>query len=58
MLDYEIIDYEVLYLRKESCSDARVRFETEEEAINFIKENRNKWCKYKLVKTEVGIIDF
>lgn len=58
MLDYEIIEYEVFYWRNNSCSETSTRFGTEEEAIDFIKECRNKWRKYRLVKTQVAIIDF
>ena len=58
MLDYEIIGYEVFYLRNNGCSETSARFGTEDEAIDFIKEYRNKWRKYRLVKTQAAIIDF
>lgn len=58
MLDYEIINYEVFYWRNGSCSESSTRFATEEDAIDFIKEYRGKWRKYRLVKTQVAIIDF
>ena len=58
MLDYEIIKYIVKYLRLTSCSESTTSFYTEEEAIEFIKENRNKWKNYKLIKIESAIIDF
>ena len=58
MLDYEILGYEVFYWRAGSCSETSARFGTEEEAIDFIKECRTKWRKYRLVKTATAIIDF
>lgn len=58
MLDYEIIKYIVKYLRFTSCSESTASFYTEEEAIEFIKENRNKWKNYRLIKIESAIIDF
>lgn len=58
MLDYEIIKYSVEYLRLTSCSESTTSFYTEEEAIEFIKENRNKWKNYRLIKIESAIIDF
>ena len=58
MLDYEIIKYSVEYLRLTSCSESTASFYTEEEAIEFIKENRNKWKNYRLIKIESAIIDF
>ena len=39
MLDYEIIGYEVFFWRNNGCSETSARFETEEEAIDFIKAN-------------------
>ena len=50
MLDYEIIKYSLEYLRLTSCSESTASFYTEEEAIEFIKENRNKWKNYRLIK--------
>lgn len=58
MLDYEIIKYRVEYLRFTSCSESTVTFDTEKEAVEFIKENRNKWKNYRLIKIESAIIDF
>lgn len=58
MLDYEIINYEVFFWRNNACSESSVRFGTEEEAIDYIKECRSKWRKYRLVKTQAAIIDF
>ena len=58
MLDYEIYSYEVFFWRKNGCSESSCRFDTEEEAVEFIKESLHKWRKYRLVKTQVAIIDF
>lgn len=57
-LDYETAGYEVFYWRINGCSESSARFDTEEEAIEFIKESRHKWRKYRLVKTLSAIIDF
>lgn len=58
MIDYEIKEYEVEFLRKNYCSSSTVKFNTEEEAIEFIKENRWRWTNYKLIKIQTAIIDF
>ena len=58
MLDYEIKGYEVYYFRKNGCSYASVKFDTEEEAVNFIKEERHKWTEYRLEKIQIAVIDF
>lgn len=58
MLDYEIIGYEVEYHRVGACSSTSVKFNTEEEAIDFIKECRNRWDEYRLIKTQTAVIEF
>ena len=57
-MDYEIQCYEVEYFRKNNCGRCTVSFSTEEEAIDFIKESRNGWYEYKLIKIQTAIIDF
>ena len=58
MLDYEITKYRVTYARFTYCSKSTTSFNTEEEAIEFIKENRHKWKSYSLIKILSAIIDF
>lgn len=58
MLDYEGIYYTVDY-REDGCVLYKTeKFNTEEECIAFIKNNRNKWKEYRLVKHTYAIIDF
>ena len=58
MLDYEIIRYEVEYHRIGSCSTSSAYWDTEEAAIDFIKDCRHKWDRYKLIKIQAAVIDF
>ena len=58
MLDYEIIGYRVNYLRKNAVSDASQFFGNEEEAIEFIKSERDRWQEYSITKLMDAIIDF
>lgn len=58
MLDYTVMEYEVEYFRKGSCSGSSARFYSEEDAVSFIKDERHKWKWYKLVKKQVAVIDF
>lgn len=58
MLDYEIMGYTVEFYRKGGCSFVSASFGTEKEAIDFIKECRNKWKEYRLIKIQAAIIDF
>ena len=58
MLDYEGIKYTVEFTRIGAvCFSCRV-FDTEEEAISFIKKHREEWSRYCLVKSSWAIIDF
>ena len=58
MLDYEILGYKVEYVEKgASCVFVR-RFDTEEKATEFIKNNRKNWVEYALIKKQAAIIDF
>ena len=58
MLDYEIDGYEVEYHRIGSVSDTIVYFNTEEDAVAYIKESRHRWDRYMLIQHRVAIIDF
>lgn len=58
MLDYEITCYTVEYHQIGAACNSDHVFTTEEAAIKFIKENREKWLDYRLVKTATAIIDF
>lgn len=58
MLDYEGIYYTVDYW-EEACVLYKTRqFDTEEDCIEFIKNNRNKWKEYRLIKHTYAVIDF
>ena len=58
MLDYEGIKYTVEFTRIGAvCFSDRV-FDTEEEAISFIKKHREGWSRYCLEKKTWAIIDF
>ena len=56
MLDYEIIYYRVRWYDGMVFREAR--YDCEEVAIAFIKENRGEWVEYSLTKVEKAIIDF
>lgn len=58
MLDYEIQGYLVYFCINGAVCEFNRGFGTEEEAINFIKENRHKWTEYRIEQTRVAIIDF
>lgn len=58
MLDYEGIYYTVDYLENGCVLQKTEKFDTEEECIIFIKNNRNKWKEYRLIKHTYAIIDF
>lgn len=59
MLDYEIVSYTVETLPiKNACGWQSQKFGTEEAAVEYIKEERHKWKDYKLIKTQVAVIDF
>ena len=57
-VDYEIIGYAVEFKHLDSYRWRNNYFKTEEEAIKFIKENRNKWSDYRMTKEQYAIIDF
>lgn len=58
MLDYEGIKYRVEYsVRNSICGNEKV-YDTEDEAIEFIKDNRDFWSDYYLRKETYAIIDF
>ena len=58
MLDYEICYYKIDYLLKNPISWYTEIVYTEEEAVNFIKENRDNWAEYELFKIQSAVIDF
>lgn len=58
MLDYEIEKYVVEYLRKNGVGTVTSSFGTEEEAIEFIKDNRSRWSEYRLIKISHAVGDF
>lgn len=58
MLDYEIDRYTVEFHRIGSAGSSSVSFDTEDEAIEFIKETRHRWDRYSLIKIQHAIIDF
>ena len=60
MLDYEIAGY-IVHWRKvyygklvRRCKE----FGTEEEAVDFVKENRSTWVEYRIEQRRYGVIDF
>lgn len=57
-VDYEIIGYAVEFKNLDSYRWRNNYFKAEEEAIKFIKENRNKWSDYRMTKEQYAIIDF
>ena len=60
MLDYEITGY-VVNWRRYFCDKIKKfsrKFETEEEAVEFIKEYRANWLEYWMEQRRVAIIDF
>lgn len=60
MLDYEISGYIVWYRRwafgklKRFCRE----FDTEEQAVDFVKEHRTDWVEYRIEQRRTAIIDF
>ena len=60
MLDYEIVCYVVRYRRYafgrlKMCSRS---FDTEDDAVNFVKEFRANWEEYSIEQRRAAIIDF
>lgn len=58
MLDYEGIQYKIEYVDFWNDRKHTKTVDTEEEAIEFIKDNRDGWKNYRLLKTTYAIIDF
>lgn len=56
MLDYEVYYYNVQWWEDDAF--AELHFDTEENAVEFIKANRNKWSDYRLLRIQTAIIDF
>lgn len=57
-VDYEIMNYDVCYRNFGSYRWSIKCFNNEDEAINFIKEYRNKWSEYRMTKVLYAVIDF
>ena len=58
MLDYEIIGYKVEYIFIGSWCTLECNFDTEEEAVEFVKNSRKHFKCYRLIQTRSAIIDF
>ena len=58
MLDYEGIKYQVIYKPNNGKWNIHRKFDTEEDAIEFIKANRENWQSYKMIQQIYAIIDF
>lgn len=59
MLDYEIKGYVVYWVKAGAVAEFYRQFDTEEQAVTFIKENRtNKWVTYRIEQVRYAIIDF
>lgn len=58
MLDYEILAYKIQYSEKETNFWKDHITDTEESAINYIKENYKEWTNYRLIKLSTAIINF
>ena len=57
-VDYEIIGYTVKFKILDNYHWRNKYFKNEENAIKFIKENRNKWSDYRMTKEQYAVIDF
>ena len=60
MLDYEISGYIVYWRRLFAGKIVRRcrEFDTEEEAVNFVKDCRIDWVEYRIEQRRTAIIDF
>ena len=58
MLDYEINGYTVEYHKIGAACNFVAHFDTEDEAIEYIKDNRHKWDNYILIQYRTAVIDF
>lgn len=56
MLDYEILGYQVQFWVKGAACFFERTFDTEEAAVLFVRERRDNWADYRLLKTEVAAI--
>ena len=57
-IDYEVNGYTVEYHRIGACTDSASHFDTEEEAVEFIKDCRHRWDRFTLIQYRVALIDF
>ena len=59
MLDYEVKGYVVYWVETGATVEFYRQFDSEEQAVAFIQENRtNKWVTYRLEQVRYAIIDF
>ena len=60
MLDYEITGYTVCWRRYfgDKIKKFSRKFDTEEEAVEFVKEHRANWLEYWIEQRRAAIIDF
>ena len=59
-IDYEVSGYKVSWVRPfcgKSVKRSR-KFDTEDDAVDFIQEHRSDWESYKLEQIRTAIIDF
>jgi hypothetical protein len=56
MLDYEILGYRVQFWVKGAACFFERAFCTEEDAALFVREHRDNWSDYRLLKTMAAII--
>ena len=56
MLDYEILGYQVQFWVKGAACFFERTFSTEEAAARFVREHRDNWSDYRLLKTEAALI--
>lgn len=60
MLDYEISGYIVYWKRPfmGKIVNRSKKFDTEEQAISFVKDFRSEWVEYRIEQRRNAIIDF
>lgn len=57
-LNYYVLCYKVEFFKKGSDESFDRTFDTDEDAIDFIKTNRAEWEKYRLLLIQWADIDF
>ena len=59
MLDYIILNYEVEYIENSATRACKYTFNTEEDAVKFIKKRKENWKYYRLLQHRAAkIIEF